>query len=60
MRARSELYADRGVKNGSVPSISIGLTVRQELRTKVPFLLKPSTERKVKHMTVDMLDHIMA
>nr|CCA22463.1 PREDICTED: similar to ENSANGP00000028549 putative [Albugo laibachii Nc14] len=34
MRARRELYADGGVKNGSVPSNPVWLTVRQDLRTE--------------------------
>nr|CCA23996.1 PREDICTED: similar to ENSANGP00000028549 putative [Albugo laibachii Nc14] len=46
MRARRELYADGGVKNGSVPSNPVWLTVRQERRTEVLFLPKPSTKCK--------------
>nr|CCA17893.1 conserved hypothetical protein [Albugo laibachii Nc14] len=59
MRARRELYADGGVKNGSVPSNPVWLTVRQELRTEVLFLPKPSTKCKGKRKTVNMLDRIM-
>ena len=59
MRARRELYADGGVKTGSVASNPVWLTVRQELRTEVLFLPKPSAKCKGKRKTVDMLDRIM-
>ena len=38
MRAREELHVDGCLKNGSVPSKPVWLTLGQDLRTKVVFL----------------------
>ena len=59
MRARRELYVDGGVKNEIVPRNPVWLTVRQELRTEVLFLPKPSTKCVGKRKTADILDRIM-
>nr|CCA26624.1 AlNc14C396G11326 [Albugo laibachii Nc14] len=59
MRARREWYADGGVKDVSVPSTPVWLTVRQELRMEVLFLPRPPTKSIGKRKKVDMLDRIM-